>query len=302
MAKNDLTKDQERLAKLWDAYESQEKELELAMKNIANLESKLKEMNRVNSVLKKAVDDRDKEIRDLELKVIGLEEDNNKYQPRINELERLYKEEKERYAKLFAITEELEDDLNKAKSEIDIKDSWFDKNVGMLENIRSSIIERNARLSKMSQSKKETSVSSDLEKFKAEVSTQPGPIESVEANTEIKNETKTETKTETIDSENIVKPADEKITFKTVDVPKEEPKPDKIEHKEPEVTPEPTKYDIINKFTQIPDVTTEIAEKLYNSGFTTMDKLKNGTTEDIAQIDGISPTLARKIRTSVIEM
>ena len=38
MAKGKLSKDQERLAKLWDAYEIQERELELSLKKISTLE------------------------------------------------------------------------------------------------------------------------------------------------------------------------------------------------------------------------------------------------------------------------
>ena len=75
MADSNTTKDQERLAKLWDAYEVQEKELELSIKKLATMEHKIKELDRVNGVLKKAVEDRDKEIRDLEIKVITLEEE-----------------------------------------------------------------------------------------------------------------------------------------------------------------------------------------------------------------------------------
>jgi DNA repair exonuclease SbcCD ATPase subunit len=286
MAGESLDRDQERLAKLWDAYEAQEKELELAMKNIAKMESKITEMDRVNTVLKKALEDRDKEIRDLELKVIGLEEDNSKYQPKINELENLYKEEKERYSKLFAITEELEDDLAKAREEITIKDKWFEKNVGMLENIRESIIDRNIKLK-------------DMEIVKPEEDTSESQSSSIDAKSEEPKE------------------EDEKITFKTVELQKDEPSEEKkieekpVQEKESDepsgaelekMSSEPTKNEVIYEFTKIPDVDTEIAEKLYIAGYTSMNKLKESNTEDIAQLDGISPTVARKIRTSLHEI
>ncbi len=260
MAESSLSKDQERLAKLWDAYEVQEKELELAMKNIANLETKIKEMNRVNTVLKKAVEDKDKEIRDLELKVISLEEDNSKFQPKINELEKVFKDEKERYSKLFAITEELEEELAKTRIELEIKDKWFEKNVGMFENIRQSIIERNVKLKDISTEKK---LSETVEK----------PEEETTNIAEIQKE-------------------EEKITFKTIEV-----KPP-----EKEIKPELSKNETLNEFIKIPEVNTELAERLYDSGYVNLEKLKSATTEDLANLEGVSPTMARKIRTSLLDL
>jgi DNA integrity scanning protein DisA with diadenylate cyclase activity len=284
MAGNDLSKDQERLAKLWDAYEVQEKELELAMKNIVNLENKLKESDRVNSVLKKAVEDRDKEIRELEIKVIALEEEKSKFQPQLDEIQKLYNEEKERYSKLFAISEELEDDLAKSKKELSIKDKWFEKNVGMLENIRESIIDRNINLQK-------------LEEY-------PKSVE--------EDEKASVTETAVEEQEQKEDEKDEKITFKTIDLEKEKAPDDDVDKESPleNVTfqekplgsNEPIKSEVLYEFTKIPNVDTNIAEKLFDSGYSNMDRLKEATTEDIAKIDGISPTLARKIRTDLFEM
>ena len=252
MADKNLNKDQERLAKLWDAYESQEKELELAMKKIATLEHKIEEMDRVNTVLKKAVEDRDSEVRDLELKVISMEEDKSKFEPKFDEVNRLYKEEKERYSKLFAITEELEEDLAKAKAEIEIKDKWFDQNVGMLENIREAIIDRNVK----------------VENLKTSTFT---------GSTESKPETGKEEKEE------------EKVTFKTV----------KVEKEKKEGEPETGKDEIIPGFAKLPNVDDKVAECLYDGGYTEMAKLKDATTEELAKLDGISTTLARKIKTDL---
>jgi len=275
MAEDNLKKDQERLAKLWDAYESQEKELELAMKKIANLDNKLEELDRVNSVLKKAVEDRDKEIRDQDLKIIRLEEDNSKFEPKINELEKSYKGEKERYAKLFTITEELEDDLAKAKKELEVKDKWFERNVGMLENIRESIVKRNVTLNEM-----DHKVESDEKEA----------VPSSKTGEELKPE-----KTE------------ESVTFGTVKLEEAKEKESTTERPKTTTSTESKPFttlrnDVIFEFTKIENVDTETAEKLYNAGYTSMVELKAANTEDIANIEGISPTLARKVRTSLFEI
>jgi hypothetical protein len=310
MAESNISKDQERLAKLWDAYEIQEKELELSMKKISTLESKISELDRVNDVMKKAMEDRDKEIRDLELKVISLEEENSKFTPQLTELTKLYQEEKDRYSKLFSITEELEEELENAKTENEIKDKWFDRNVGMLENLRESIVERNIQLKESSEAPKakaETDTTSTIEK---PTKTLAKPVETSTPSPESSS---------TVDA-----PAkDESITFKKVDIEAPSQKPDMPNTTPPStgdtattttttsMTPptpgatfgeDSTKNEIIYEFSKIPDVDPLIAESLYIAGFTNLDKLKSATMEELANIDGISPTLARKIRTNLFEM
>jgi len=312
MAELNLPKDQERLAKLWDAYETQEKELELATKKIAAMEHKIEELNRVNSVLKKVVEDRDKEIRDLELKIVTFEELESQYQPRIDELNRLYKEEKDRYSKLFAITEELEADLEKAKKENEIKDKWFERNLGMLENLKNSIIERNMQLKEL---EKITTVK--LEKDK------PRDIDAL-IETELKKKVGEETSSVEVKTAETVEET-KSHTFKAIDLEKEQSKPPVAEPVTPSqeltasqelssvpppsetITSKPErdeaeKNETIYEFTKIPNIDPVMAEGIYNAGYTNMSKLKSATTEDLANIEGISPTLARKIRTNLFEM
>jgi hypothetical protein len=288
------------------------------------METKIEELDRVNLVLKKAVEDRDKEIRDLEIKIIAMEEESSKFQPKLDEISQLYKEEKERYSKLFTITEELEEDLARMKKENEIKDQWFERNVGMLENLKESIVERNVKLSEM---EKETPPVGDHILPKGEVAmlgpaktiqkgegAEAEPAKEVGTTAEsIGTEIKTETKEE----------KDEMITFSTVKLEKEEEKAPIEEAQtqtrpEPEPEPEPPttriaipltsesdealKNETIYEFTKIPDIDPLIAESLYDAGYTNIEKLKATSTEDLAQIEGISPTLARKIRTNLFEM
>ncbi len=273
MAEKNVSKDQERLAKLWDAYEVQEKEFELAMKKIATLENKIEEFSRVNNVLKKAVEARDTEVRELELKIIGFEDEIARFGPKQKELEESYKKEKDRYTKLFTITEELEEDLARAKRELEVKDKWFERNVGMLENIRESIIDRNVRLHEF-----------DLDGFSETVKEGKG----ADTDTgEVAGAAESDTGEQKKD--------DEKITFNTVNVD--------IEKKEETYQiEEPSKTEMVAEFGNIPNIDLTIAEKLYDAGFTNMDKLKNTTTEEIVKLEAISPTLARKISTSISEM
>lgn len=257
MADKDIGRDQERLAKLWDAYETQERELDLAMKKISDLENKIKEYDRINSTLKNVVEGRDKEIRELEVKLVGLEEEASRYQPKMDELNRLYKEEKERYAKLFIITEELEEELATAKKELEIRDMWFKNNIGVLSNLSQSIRDRDMMVKDI----KPTTLSI--------------PAPALEKEPEPKEE--------------------ESITFEKMTSTESEQAPNSNP-----VPTGPSKPEVINQFTQIEEITAEHADALYSAGYNSMANLKGATTEELAKIEGISPTLARKIRTSLL--
>jgi len=146
MAKGSIEKKEERLAKLWDAYESQERELAAAEVEINTLKDELAEKEKITATLKKVVEGRDKELRDVELRLTSLEEAEKRYQPKIDELSTLLKEEKTRYAKLFAITEELEGELSEARRQISLRDQWFRRNVAALEGIGKAIKDRTTLL------------------------------------------------------------------------------------------------------------------------------------------------------------
>jgi predicted flap endonuclease-1-like 5' DNA nuclease len=271
MAEKEFERDQERLAKLWDAYENQERELDLAMKKISDLENKIKEYERINSTLKSVVETRDKEIRDLEIKVVTLEEEATRFQPQIDELTRLYKDEKERYAKLFVITEELEEDLASTKKELEIRDLWFKNNIGVMTNLSKSIRDRDMMVKEIKTKKLDVP-----------------PPPSVSENLAFENLAKSSTPD--------TKPEEDKVTFENMTPSKDEDSPASTT----EENTDPPKPDVINQFTQVEDITAENADALHSSGYTSIEKLKAATTEELAKVDGISPTLARKIRTALL--
>ncbi len=273
MADKEFGRDQERLAKLWDAYETQERELDLAMKKISDLENKIKEYERINTTLKNVVEGRDKEIRESEIKLVALEEDSSRYQPQIEELKRAYNDEKERYAKLFIITEELEEDLATTKKELEIRDMWFKNNIGVLTNLNKSIKDRDMMVKEIKTTRL-TIPPPALDKTNLDALT---PISGSEANSTIKEPKVTD---------------EEKIIFEKMTSSKSEQAPNSAQ--------ESSKPDVINQFTEIEDITAEHAEALYGAGFTSMENLKDATTEDLATVEGISPTLARKIRTALL--
>jgi len=253
-------KDQERLAKLWDAYEAQENEYEGVLKKISVLEAKIKEKDRINETLRKVVEARDQELRELEIKSTALEQSLSRAEPKVEELTHSHKVEKDRYGKLFAIAEELEEELTVSRREIEARDEWYKRNISVLENLAASVQDR-AYLVESAKNLKETLPTLDISKMKPKDG----------------------------DSATFTKVAEEKDTAETKEV--------KISSAVPS-----TSEDMIDVLLKIPGMDKPRAEALKGAGFDSLEKIRESTTRDLSEVEGISPTLARKIKTELLEL
>jgi len=126
---DELKKEQERLAKLWNAYEMQEKELGACKQKIAGLEKTLADREIMIEGLNRAVAERDERIRNNEAKMPALESSKTK----IQELTNKYEKEKERLEKLYLLSKEMDAELANMKKEVEARDRWF---LGIEESIR----------------------------------------------------------------------------------------------------------------------------------------------------------------------
>lgn len=118
---DELKKEQERLAKLWNAYEMQEKELGACKQKIAGLEKTLADREIMIEGLNRAVAERDERIRNNEAKMPALESSKTK----IQELTNKYEKEKERLEKLYLLSKEMDAELANMKKEVEARDRWF---------------------------------------------------------------------------------------------------------------------------------------------------------------------------------
>ena len=260
-------KDQERLAKLWDAYEAQEKEYEGVLKKISVLEAKIKEKDRINETLRKVVEARDQELRELEIKSTALEQALARTEPKVEELTRTHKLEKERYGKLFAIAEELEEELAVARKEIEARDSWYSRNISVMENLAGSIKDRTI-LIESAKNLRDADIGLNIQSLR--------PMDGAEATFEkvTEEEEGKEVKFEPVSSESTIS------TTPSVSSPE----------------------DFLDTVLSIPGMDKPRGEALQDAGFNSLDKIKNSTTRELCEVEGISPTLARKIKTELFDM
>ena len=250
----EATKDQERLAKLWDAYEAQEKEFEAALKKIAVLEAKIKEKDRINETLRKVVEARDSELRELEIKCTALEQSLGRAEPKIEELTRSHKVEVERYNKIFAIAEELEEELAVARREIDARDEWYKRHLSVLEKLSDAIKDR-AVLIDSARALKESMKNMALDSLKPKDAATFERVVAEESTKEVKFESAAKGP-----------PDFEEALLKVSGMDKNR------------------------------------VQSLKKAGFDDIEKIKNATTRELANAEGITPTLARKIKTELLGM
>ena len=60
--------------------------------------------------------------------------------------------------------------------------------------------------------------------------------------------------------------------------------------------------DVVEAFMELPGIGLAKAAALYESGFTSMEILKHATEDELAQIKGISPRIAKKLKSTLVSM
>jgi len=135
-------KEQERIAKLWDAYEEQVVIISDLEKKEKDQKKDLDERNATLENLEELLSTRDKKIRELEKDLAILQKRDAKFKPTIGELESQLDEEKEKVVKIFEVSQELQDELNLAKDALKARDAWFVDNIKVLEKMADILEER----------------------------------------------------------------------------------------------------------------------------------------------------------------
>ena len=136
-----LNLEQQRLEKLWDAYEQQEKDLNAALDQINILEADIETKGTMITSLQELLSERDAKLRELEVERQRQSKVEAEYGPKIKEMGDTIKEQTGKYDRLLSITQEMEDELDLARRALHARDSWFNLNVSSLESISDLIKE-----------------------------------------------------------------------------------------------------------------------------------------------------------------
>ena len=138
---NSLGLEQQRLEKLWDAYEQQEKDLNASLDRINILESEIETKETMISSLQELLTERDAKLRQLEVERQRQGKIEAEYEPRIKKMDDTISDQTEKYERLLSITQEMEDELDLARKSLHARDNWFNLNISSLESITDIIKE-----------------------------------------------------------------------------------------------------------------------------------------------------------------
>ena len=136
-----LSLEQQRLEKLWDAYEQQEKDLNASLDQINILEADVGTKETLITSLQELMRERDAKLRELEVERQRQMKVEAEYGPRIKEMKDTIKDQTDKYDRLLSITQEMESELDLARRALHARDSWFNLNVSSLESISDLIKE-----------------------------------------------------------------------------------------------------------------------------------------------------------------
>ena len=166
-----LSLEQQRLEKLWDAYEQQEKDLNAALDRINFLEADIATKETMITSLQELLTERDTRITQLEVERQRQSKVEAEYEPRIQAMDTTMNDQTEKYDRLLSITQEMEDELDLARRSLHARDSWFNSNVSSLESIAEVIKEwRNIQAGKFPQVKEASGPGGGKDEFVAAIS------------------------------------------------------------------------------------------------------------------------------------
>ncbi|MCK4718185.1 MAG: hypothetical protein KAT70_05905 [Thermoplasmata archaeon] len=134
--------ERQRLAKLWDAYEIQERDLIEAKERIRALDMELEEKTTMLGTLKGVIESRDRDVRDTEIKLVSLEKMHEKSGSAKEDLEKEVRRANERFTKLYSIAEEMEIELKDLRKKLRMRDDWFKDNIDVIKMMVRAIEER----------------------------------------------------------------------------------------------------------------------------------------------------------------
>ncbi len=281
MAEETTSKERKRLIKLWEAYEKQEKEYSEALKKILSLEKKLREEKKMKTSLRQLIEDKNREIMELELKNTSLNTDLNEMRPQVEESGRLLAESKKRYAKLYALTEEVEEELERTRREVAARDLWFKENISNLERLKRSLDDRRLLIEQAEKGEEvsSTKIMLNLEK--------PGIEEEIAS----------------VVAEEEMREMDEEIEEIEEGILEEEEVlsvPEKLGLVEENTVK--SRIDVIKEFSRIESLNPTLANGLYNAGFTTFKQLQGAAADELMAVKGFDELRVESLRIDLIDM
>jgi SMC interacting uncharacterized protein involved in chromosome segregation len=137
-----LSTETERLVKLYDAYEQQEKEIVGLKAEIEILEKEVIDKEIEREGMDQLLTDKDNRFRDLEKSDAKSRSMVDHLEPELEKMDEKFTREKDRLGRVFEIAEELDIDLRLAVAELKARDDWYVSHMQVFEDLNRAIKNR----------------------------------------------------------------------------------------------------------------------------------------------------------------
>lgn len=312
MAEESMTDEQKRLVKLWDAYQKQEKEYSDALKKILALDKELREAHKMKKALRQLVEEKNSEIIELEVKNTSLKADLAEALPRLEEKDRTLLESKKRYAKLYALTGELEEELDIAGREIGARDKWFAENLSLLENLHKTLDQRKKMIGSAIKGDDLDSATLKIELERPDIEEEMSAAMTVvptfiRADGPIPTAIEPEDMGGEEDAGNKRDVEDEPGDYEFLEGPEENPREPAGSADggdagpAPKITERP-RMDVIREFSLFDSLNPTLANALYNAGYTDMGQLGDASSEDLLAVRGFDELRVESLRLDLMDV
>jgi chromosome segregation ATPase len=143
-----LKQETERVLKVYDAFSAQEQELTTLKAEIEVLEKEIVDREIEKEGIEALLTEKDNRLREIEMRGAKSGKQVEFLEPELEKMEEKYIREKNRLAKVFGISEELDNDLRLAVIELKARDDWYVGHMALFEDLNKAIKDRYTMIEK----------------------------------------------------------------------------------------------------------------------------------------------------------
>ena len=143
-----LKQETERVLKVYDAFSAQEQELTTLKAEIEVLEKEIVDREIEKEGIEALLTEKDNRLREIEMRGAKAGKQVEFLEPELEKMEEKYIREKNRLAKVFGISEELDNDLRLAVTELKARDDWYVAHMALFEDLNKAIKDRYTMIEK----------------------------------------------------------------------------------------------------------------------------------------------------------
>ena len=143
-----LRQETERVLKVYDAFATQEQEITTLKAEIEVLEKEIVDREIEKEGIEALLTEKDNRLREIEMRGAKAGKQVEFLEPELEKMEEKYIREKNRLAKVFGISEELDNDLRLAVTELKSRDDWYVNHMALFEDLNKAIKDRYTMIEK----------------------------------------------------------------------------------------------------------------------------------------------------------